>query len=198
MRVIRDRLGLDSANERGFSLIEVVVAIVILGMLTTLSLALYLASTHATTDQQRRDIGITIANETMESVVAWEPTGLLDGRAQTAVQSQWATGAGVSGLSETTPEWSASADASSTPIIPLSKTITRLGTLYDVETFIGSCNLPLSGGTCTKSVTGGAKLYRVIVVVTWTAGATCSDGSCGYEVSTLIEPTNSNLEWKTT
>lgn len=198
MGVIRDRLGLDSTNERGFSLIEVVVAIVILGMLTTLSLALYLSSTHATTDQQRRDIGITIANETMESVVAWDPTGLIDGRSKAAVEAQWAAGAGVSGLSVTTPQWSSTAGPSSTPSIPLSQTINRLGTLYDVETYIGSCRLALTGGECTKSVAGGALLYRVIVIVSWTAGKTCEDGSCFYEVSTLVEPTNNNLEWKTT
>lgn len=204
MKIIRGQLGLRLAPESGFSLIEVVVAIVILGLLATMSLSLYLSSTHATTSQQRRDIGITIANESMESVVAWQVPGLLTGRRDTAVQTHWNAAVGVKGLAKTYPKWDSSATSSSVPAIPLTRPVPRLGTDYEASTFIGSCLQPISGGDCIRlSPTGNepatpagyARLIRIIVVVAWTAGDTCTPAGCSYTTSTLIDP-NSDLQWK--
>jgi prepilin-type N-terminal cleavage/methylation domain-containing protein len=204
VKVIRDRLGLSAAPDGGFTLIEVVVAIVILGLLATLSLSLYLSSMHATNSQQRRDIGITIANESMESVVAWQVSGLLTGRFKNTVESQWAGAAGVSGIAKTYPKWDPAATGSSTPAVPLTRTVTRLGSIYKASTYIGSCMQPVAGGDCVRlSPTGNepvapagyARLIRIIVVVSWTAGDACSPSGCSYETSTLIDP-NSDLQWK--
>lgn len=216
---LRDRVRL--SPDDGFSLIEVVVAIVIVGTLTVTSLGIFLSSMEAANSQQRRQIAITVANESMESVSAWstalvnvvaagEPdvSALYTGRHGQAVRDQWAANPGVSGIDQTYARWNPDATAASVPSLPLTRTVTRSGTRFTVKTFIGACYLSKSGGSCTKiagsPTTPPASLpstvtpmIRIIVDVSWTAGSSCEAGDCTYTVSTLVN-TNTDLEWKST
>lgn len=220
MKNIAVRLRARAAADTGFSLIEVVVAIVILGILSTATLGIYLASMNTASTQQRREIAITIANQQMEVVNSWstEPnvaTGTNDlyiGRSQAAVVASWATNTRVPGVAQTYPVWDkrATPPAEAIPIKP-AVPVRITGTDYTVETLLGTCFQPKrTGGNCTR-VTGFVgyptapspamlsnytPLTRVIVIVRWTSGSACSSGDCSYVTSTLID-LNGDLNWNT-
>lgn len=211
MKALRARLILVN-NDQGMSLIEVVVAIVILGTLTATSLGVFLSTLGASTNQQRRQVAITVASETMESVTAWNvaknsTTGvsnLYTGRSKTAVQSQWTANSSVGGVPQTYATWDPTATGSSVPGLPLTRTVSRSNTTYTATTFIGTCYQPLAGGDCVKltgqplapviTPSGYSQLTRIIVVVSWTAGEYCASGGCTYATATLVD-TNTDLEW---
>lgn len=198
--------------EAGFSLIEVVMAIVVLGILTTAAIGFYFTGLDASTSHQRREVAITVANEQMEIVSGWTSsvntvTGksrLYDGRTQGEVLTAWddAIADDIVGAEHTYPEW-ATTSPTATAALPVTRTVTRSGTEYEIRTLIGLCYQPLSGGDCTKvpgspstppaSAPGFTPLHRILVDVTWTAGCAVPDG-CSYEIATLLD-LNSDLEW---
>ncbi|TQL41921.1 prepilin-type N-terminal cleavage/methylation domain-containing protein [Homoserinimonas aerilata] len=201
-----------TSDERGMTLIEVVVAVVILGLLSTLSLSLYMTSMNASSTHKNRELAITVANESMEIVSGWSPTAkiattslstLFAGRTAAAVAAQWAAAPANSGLEQTYPTWDTT--GASAPELPLSSISTFNGTKFLAQTFIGTCFQPVSGGDCKKlagqatapSVAPGgySSMVRATVVVTWTAGD-CDSGHCWYKASTLLD-LNSDLDWVT-
>lgn len=207
-------------SDDGFSLMEVVVAIMILGVLSTASLGIYLASINTATTQQRREIAITIANQQMETVNSWstEPnvgsgtSELYTGRSQVAVTTNWSTNAGVPGVDHTYPVWDQRATPPAEAIaIKSADPIEVTGTEYSVETLLGTCYQPKrTGGDCgrvtgfvgyptspsTALLSNYTPLTRVIVVVRWTSGSSCESGNCSYVTSTLID-LNADLNWNT-
>ena len=207
-------------SEAGFTLIEVVVAIVILGVLSTASLGIYISSMNASATQQRREVAVTIANQQMEIVNSWstEPNAasatseLYTGRKRVDVTANWTLNASVAGVAQTYPVWDQRA-APPAQAIPIKRAdpIVMSGTEYTVETLLGTCyQLKRTGGDCGL-VTGFAgypatpsaamtnsytPLTRVIVIVRWTAGSSCDSGDCSFVTSTLID-LNSDLDWVT-
>lgn len=220
MNRLRARLRPQLDHESGFTLIEVVMAIVILSILSTLSLSIYFQSMSSATTQQRREIAITIANQTMESVNVWstaiEPlsgvSSLYSGRTQAKVVQYWNLNAALPGVLQTYPMWDPRSPAVATEALPIKPAapVIRSGTKFTVETLIGTCFQKRTGGDCTRissysgypatiSVADKAiytPLTRVIVIVRWTAGSSCAGGACVYETATLID-LNTDLEWNT-
>jgi prepilin-type N-terminal cleavage/methylation domain-containing protein len=208
-------------SDSGMSLVEVVVAIAILAILSTASLGVYLSSTSVALEQQRRQVAITIANESMEIVSGWSTStvastrvsALFTSRPKDKVNALWSRNSGVGGVTVTYPMWDPVAApttvAAFPDAIPLSREVTKSGTRFTAETLIGFCLQPIRGGNCVKLATaynptivpapavpaGYTQLARAIVVVRWTAG--CPAGGCFYATSTLID-LNSDLEWKIT
>lgn len=201
MNAIRSRIR-TASTDAGFSLIEVVVAMVILGILTTASLGLYITSLNSASTFQRREIAVTIASQQMELVAATPAGALYQGRSSTAVLAQWAANPTVAGLAQTVPAWDTVLPLAATVAVPLSRTVSLSGTTFTVTTLIGTCFQRITGatagGNCTTistPATNFASLERVMVIVRWTAGDTCGDGSCVYETSTLID-THTDQQWK--
>jgi prepilin-type N-terminal cleavage/methylation domain-containing protein len=205
-----------TADDSGMSLIEVVVAIAVLAILSTASLGVYLSGLNAASNQQRREIAITVANESLEIVNGWATdtvaatgrSALYTGRARTDVQALFSAGGSVPGVTQTYPEWDPTAPATATSAtgsaLPVIRTVVQSGTDYVARLYIGTCFQPKVGGACTapgyptKPATvpaGSTPLTRVIVDVRWTAGAGCVAG-CSYSASTLID-LNGDLEWNT-
>jgi len=201
-----------TGDEHGMSLIEVVVAVVILGLLSTLSLSLYMASMNASSTHKNRELAIAVANESMEIVSGWSSvekipatsvSTLFAGRTQAAVTAQWAAAPVNSGLEQTYPTWDPT--GATAPALPLSRTSTFNGTRFLAQTFIGTCFQPVAGGDCTRlagqataptsAPSGYSAMVRTTVVVTWTAGD-CDSGHCWYKASTLLD-LNSDLDWVT-
>lgn len=186
-------------RERGMSLIEVIVAVSILGILATASLGIYLTSSEASSLQRSREIAITVANQQLEVVSSWAVEGLYDGRNQAKVQAQWAAAVDVDGLSATHPRWDSTAGSSAVPAIALQTVSEFSGTEFTVDTYLGECFQPAGGGNCTalaSAPTNGTALIRAIVVVSWTAGDYCEVDGCSYEATTLLNGTD-DLEWVT-
>ena len=218
MNDLRARLFSAVRSDEGMSLIEVVIAIVILAILSTASLGVYLSSTNASLDQQRRQVAVTIANESMEIVSGWstgtvastQVSALFTARSKDKVEALFAKDTLVDGVDVTYAMWDPSAAASAVAAlpaaIPLSRAVTKNGTDYIAETLIGFCLQKIAGGDCVKvgaynpttipapkPPTGYTQLTRAIVVVNWTAG--CPTAGCSYTTATLID-LNADLEWK--
>ena len=215
MNYLRARLGIrDRDDEVGMTIVEVLVAITILGVLAAASLGVFLTGTAASLTQQRRQIAVTLASAALESARALpaerdSATGvssLLAGRYQNATQSSWASNTSVPGVAQTYVRWDATATAASVPTLAISTTQTQSGTEFTVDALLGTCYLPQKGGACTTltghssppatAPAGYTEMLRVIVVVRWDAGKSCADGSCVYSAVTLVD-VNSDLDWNT-
>lgn len=201
-----------AAGSAGMTLIEVIVAISIMGIIATAVVGLSITSQTSAAAQQRQGLAVTIANEAMEHVSAQAAgtnsvTGesyLFRGRTQAAVSVNWTANAGVGGLSDTYAGWDSAAVASSAPVVPISSGATRSGTKYTTDTLIGTCYQATSGtGNCVRPTSsnpaaapaGTTRIIRVIVVVRWTAGTGCAAG-CAYQTTSLVDP-HFDLQWQT-
>ena len=198
-------------SEGGFSLAEVLVAVAILGTLATASLYLTIGGINSSEAQRRSNVAITLAGNAMESVVARPSainastgvSGLYNGRAHQETLDRWAVNASIAGVDRMYPGWQPGAPVGSTPQIPFLTTTTVNGTNYSVQTMIGRCYQPLTGGQCTTlaglaaapatAPAGRVELTRVTTVVWWFAGAHCASG-CSYHASTLVD-TSLDLQW---
>jgi prepilin-type N-terminal cleavage/methylation domain-containing protein len=208
------RLIRDASDERGMTLIEVVVAVVILALLSTISLNLYITSMTASKTHQNRELAIAVANESMEIVSGWSATTpiadtnvsiLYEGRARADVESRWAAAPADAGLEHTYPAWDPNAPTGSVPKLPFTRDRTFSDTDFVAETFIGTCYQPISGGDCRRlpgvsaapaaAPSGYTAMTRTTVVVSWDA-ANCDSGSCQYKATTLLN-LNSDLDWFT-
>ena len=210
------------AADRGMTLIEVIVAISIIGIIATAAVSITIASVAATTTQQRSQVAVALASNTMETVVAHTlvvnsasgESSIYDGRTETRVSAAWTSLAGFPGVDSTYLGWDSTASPASRPDIPIDTANpandptpppTLNGTEYRVRTLIGPCFQPNTGGDCgrltgqsTSPLTepaGYSKLIRVIVVVSWTAGGSCEVNACTYQTSTLLD-VHQDLKWK--
>lgn len=193
-----------AAAEDGLSLIEVLVAIVVISVVAVGSATLCITGLAAAATQERRQIAVTIASSTMETISGTQVSALFTSRAKTAVQAGWTANSTVPGVSQTYPVWDAT---SGTPAIAVGPTtVAQAGTNFTVQTVLGYCFQPLAGGDCTAPgatatstlptvPTTAMKLIRAIVIVKWTAGRSCP-ASCSYVSSTLIDP-SADLNWNT-
>ena len=203
MNAIRARVAESRADDRGMTLVEVVIAITILAILSTASLGVYISGVNSAAAQQRREIAVTVANRVLEDVIATPPASLYSGRSQAAVVALRGLNTTVPGVNRTYDGFQAPPVAS-TIAAKLTDLVTLSGTQFKVNTIIGTCFQPKIGGSCnavtTSSYTQPAVpatsvvLTRVIVVVRWSAGSGCGGSGCMYHSSTLIDR-NSDLTW---
>jgi Tfp pilus assembly protein PilV len=222
VNTVRRRIFSDFARDDGLSLIEVIVSIMVIIVVTLSAAGLSINGIASAASQERRAVAVTIANGAMETVAGWQianstyttVSSLYTGRYQGTVQTAFTNNSTQPGVSQTYPGWDPSngttinptqpaVTASTTPAIPITATSLQNGTTYTTTTLIGSCYEPTSGGACTL-LTGQAtppattpanysQLFRVIVIVSWTAGKGCATG-CSYEASSLEAPTV-DLNW---
>jgi prepilin-type N-terminal cleavage/methylation domain-containing protein len=204
------------ADEAGFSLIEVLVAISLITIVATASATLVLNGIAAGATVERRQVAVTIASGAMESVSAQSvnttaATGvsaLYTGRTYADLHAAWTANSTAAGIPQSYEAWDPTAVPASIPSLPITSTVTRAGTDYSVETLIGTCIQPTAGGDCGKIAgylgatppatvpSNFTTLIRVVVLVKWTAGEKCAASGCSYVASTLIDP-HLDLEWVT-
>lgn len=200
--------------EDGFSLIEVVVAIVLTGMLAAAALTFFVSGVSTVSESQRKQAAVMLANSAVEQARAVAPgavdaastSGLVRGRSKASVQTSWtaATAFDSQDTADMNIAWDPSTgltDASQW--VPLEQTRTVDSQTYTITTLIGSCyRSKLASKTaddCVKdqpSINSDdyVKLYRVRVVVKWAESQTATPRS--YRLATLIDPSTDVL-WNT-
>lgn len=212
-------------TDAGFTLVEVVVALALLGIVATAALAFFVQGTRAITATGRTQSGVAVANDAMETALAFVPdttttavTGLVVGRTQADVMAAWtaAQAEGVTLLADTFPAWDNSTSPSpvageSDDRLPQQSTSTQGTVQYDVRTLVGFCfrssSVSVSDAECSNAhgsaagvpSVGYSLVVRIVVAVTWqdVTDACPGSGTCLYEVSSLVDP-SADLEWNNT
>jgi prepilin-type N-terminal cleavage/methylation domain-containing protein len=215
-------LQLDDERDEGFTLLEVVVAVVLMAGVLMTAAGFITKSMTSSKNIEGRQVAVTVARQVMENVRSISPTfpsadgrrttggisRLVSGRSLTDVTAQWAaaaaagidvsktyTGSGVTAFDADT--YSLPTGASVSPVVPLTSTTTLSGQQFQIFTLIGTCGRAkgadhsASAPTSCSKTTAGDEVFRVVVRVTWVAGAgrTCSGQTCQYVLTTLIDPT---------
>lgn len=194
-----------TTTDEGFSLIEVIVALFIVGMVASAVLMFFMRGSSTASHLQRTQASASVATQAMEKVRSVharpgspsDPTPLVIGRTQTAVAAAFSTVAALDPdlVAETNQLWDPSASASPTVTLPVTRAVRVSDMTYDVTTLIGSCyrakSASASDTTCvrTNPGPGSTLVYRAVVVVTWDPGvAKCGGDGCLYTLTTLIDP----------
>jgi prepilin-type N-terminal cleavage/methylation domain-containing protein len=196
-----------AAGDDGFSLLEVLVALAVIGTVMAGAAPFLVKSVAVVAQQRTRQVAVEVANNALERARALSPTSLLAGRGLTAVQNQLA-GAPDQVKSIVTGLTALDADASLTSVTDLlsgataalptaAVPVTVGGVTYQQNWYVKSCwqskadsALPSAGLTdCleTKPLPGlvAVPYFRVVVAVTWEQNV-CPGDQCVYVASTLV------------
>ncbi|WP_084103663.1 prepilin-type N-terminal cleavage/methylation domain-containing protein [Demequina sp. NBRC 110056] len=191
-------------HDAGFTLVEVMAALFILSLVSLAFLALFLSGVSKTSDLQRQQAAVGIANSAMDSVRsvaggavnATGTAGIVKGRSYSAVQTVWdaadpADTVDMNPVSDPDPgleQW-----------VPVRDTAFVDGQEYTIDTLIGSCYRLRAASTisqdCVKANPGGTnyiQMYRVRVVVSWDTGS----GEQSYRLTSLVDPSG-DPTWNT-
>lgn len=196
--IARIRAASVGSSDRGVSLVEILVAIVIVSIIATASASLIISGITAAAAQERRQVAVTIASGRIESVTANGPSRAVTGRAALDVSAAWLANASKSGVSKTIQKSDTLVTSSSGAVNPITSVDNLSGTRYTTTVLIGDCYQPKAGGDCVVATAGPSvsKLLRVIVIVRWTPGKGCPANECFYQTTTLLDP-NGDIDWVT-
>jgi prepilin-type N-terminal cleavage/methylation domain-containing protein len=176
--------------DAGFSLIEVVVAMGVIGVLMT-SATVFFVQSLATVDRQRnRQAAIQVAGDAVETVFALASTMLRTGRDRGRTDAQWvAPVPGVAAhLAGSVPAVDTGATPGSTPRLPFTEHVMANGIRYTRHVYVGECWLAETqpGASCVSSADpGDVPFLRVVVAVTWPDRG-CPARGCSYVTATLV------------
>jgi len=205
----------DATRDDGFTLIEVVLALLLLGLLAMSSLGIFLRGMATVTHVQRQQAAVAVANSAMDvarsvssgAVNAAGTIGTVKGRSQTAVNTVWtdATTKNASDTSDMAAAWDpASGLQPADQWVPIRTTQRVDNVTYTVDTLVGTCYRLRAASSvsqdCVKFATPPtgttySQMYRIRVIVRWDESA---DGtkSQTYRLSTLVDPT-ADATWNT-
>lgn len=164
-------------DDRGFTLLEVLVSLLIVAIVMTAMVTFFVSTTAVLAQQRDRQAAVQLADDGMELVRA-KGTAVAAGRSAGTVSP--VGGVDLSGMNQLDIVGAGAQ-------LPLQTTSTVAGVTYQRYTYVGTCFEPASGGgpvTCTKA-TGDVEFYRVVVAVAW-QGRGCTGGTCTYVSATLI------------
>ncbi|WP_432540391.1 type IV pilus modification PilV family protein [Kineococcus sp. SYSU DK002] len=188
--------GLHRSDDRdeGFSLIEVVVALVLLGAVAAASAVFFTRAAVAASEQQRRQAATSLVQGALDDARAVDPDALLDGRSQAAATAQW----NASQAPDKAAAVVKGGDGTKPLTVPWTSTVTLGNETYTVNTLVGICyrtngsNQTPGGGCTATKPSNSLELYRVIVEVSWTPGglARACGGACITRSSTVIDPSD--------
>jgi prepilin-type N-terminal cleavage/methylation domain-containing protein len=197
------------SGDDGFSLLEVLVALSVIGIVMAGAAPFLIQSVALVGQQRTQQVAIEVANDALERARALSPSSLLAGRGLTAVQNQLtAAPTAVKSLMSLTQidadaaltsltDLLAGADA---PLPTVPHQVTVGGVQYLQSWYVGRCWQTKADSTLTSAALGnclgtqptGAGVvavpyFRVVVAVTWKHTG-CSNNSCLYVASTLVSP----------
>ncbi len=212
----------DRRTDDGFTLVEVVVAISLVGVIAAAALYFFVSGTRSVTHQSRTQSAVTVATESMEDAFAVSPkpvikgahtfSGLLLDRREADVTAAWTAAAGLDGLDQSYPAWDPAPTAGAQPAVPITRTTRLDGIEYSSTILVGTCYRPTGSASpqdCTvlpgvptppaTTPANMAQLLRVMVMVTWpdAAGSCGTAGVCSYQAQSLVDPSE-DIVWNNT
>jgi prepilin-type N-terminal cleavage/methylation domain-containing protein len=189
------RAGSGTDDEAGFSLIEVLVSIVVIGVVMSALTSFFVSANAISKQQGDSQASIQVAAETIERARALRGSELANGRDQASTDRQWSAPATErverylatmeKVFDSTAPALTVGAP-SPAELPTTAERIDRNGIAFDRHVYLGACWQPVDGQTCgTGRLPGYLPFYRVVVAVTWSARQ-CPGRSCSYVTVTLV------------
>ncbi|MCR6713311.1 MAG: type II secretion system GspH family protein [Demequina sp.] len=207
--------GVIRSRDEGFTLVEVIMALVLLGMIAMASLGVFLKGMSTITHVQRQQAAVAVANSAMDVARSVSPgavnaagtIGVVKGRSASAVNTVW-TDATTKNASDTVDMTAASDPTTGLTAadqwVPVRTTQRVDNVTYTVDTLVGTCYRLRAASSVSQdcvrfdtppSGTTYAQMYRIRVVVRWDESSNGSKPQT-YRMSTLIDPT-ADATWNT-
>ena len=186
-----------ATGDAGFTMIEMIVALVIIGIVMTAVGTFFVSTVSATSRQGSQQAGAQLADDGIETVRSLKGTAVIYHRDQNSSDTQW--NSPVTGVAAYQTDMieaydsTAAIGAGATATLPTTGQPTVVnGLTYTQNWYVGSCWQPLGGGNCGKvNTTGYASFYRVVVAVTW-QDKVCANSSCVFIATTLVSNSGSD------
>jgi prepilin-type N-terminal cleavage/methylation domain-containing protein len=179
-------------DDDGFTLVEILVSITVMGILMTALTSFFTTSLAVTKQQSGKQMAAQIADGAVEKVRAMRGSSVVTGRDRNSSDTQWNNPAtGVSPyLADMREAWDSTAvfPAGATAPLPTQAVpVVVNGVSYSQYWYVGRCWQPAAGGDCgSTQTTGFVEFYRVVVAVTWPNVRCGATGICAYVTSTLV------------
>lgn len=182
------------SDDRGFSLLEVVVAMAIISIVMAASAVFLIGTTRSTHHNGDAQSGARVLADALDQVRALQGSAIVSGRTLSDSNNQWVAPApGVLGnLTSTSPAYDPTAPAGATPVLPFAAQVTADNTAYTTHWYVEKCWQALAGGSCAgNQATGFVPFYRVVVAVTW-SDVSCPNAVCSSVGVTLVDEASSD------
>lgn len=191
-------------SDVGFSLVEVLVAIVVIGTVMAAVAPFLVQSVNVVGQQRSQQVAVQVANDALERARALDPSSLLAGRGKTETQRQWnaAPAAVTPYLATMLQDWDpllpvvpalgVEAPGRRAPLPTAPNNVSVVGVPYAQSWYVGKCwQAKAPRGTTAAGACGTAHpattdvpFFRIVAAVTWNHRS-CAGGSCIYVASTL-------------
>jgi type II secretory pathway pseudopilin PulG len=172
----------------GFTTVEVLVAIAVIGIISTALMTFFVTTVSATSRQSHQQVAVQLATDGAERVRAIKNSAIVKGRDRISSDSQWPsrpTGFDPY-MAETYDGTAAYPAGASAPLPTTALAVTINNVAYQQNFFLGTCWQPLVGGDCVAGTAPGSIwFYRVVLAVTW-VDPRCGAAGCSFVISTLI------------
>ncbi len=178
------------ANEAGFTLIEVMVSLALIGIVMSATAAFLVRSTASTHYLDQRQIAAHLASNALETVNGLSGTDLVSGRDTASVASQWtaAMTTGPDSLTSILRNLDQVVDPDTSPTNTHSALpVTVVNGAFTQNSYVGLCWQTTDSSNCAlanKAVAAAYSLYAVVVAESWTSNE-CSRNTCWLVSSTL-------------
>lgn len=181
----------ESGAESGATLVELLVAIALIGTTMTAVTTFLVTTVGVTTQQGGKQAAIQVAQDATDLVRSMRGSTVIARRDQASSTTQWTSpvpGA-AAWLATMTLAWDPAATFPSGTTAPLPTTPQPVlvdGVSYARNWYIGRCWQPGSGGVCgVVPVAGYVEFFQVVVAVTWPERH-CPANACVQVTSTLV------------
>jgi prepilin-type N-terminal cleavage/methylation domain-containing protein len=179
------------AADAGFTLIEVIMAVTVIGVVMAALGTFFVSTASATNRQTGRQAAIQLTDDAGERLRALRGSAVASGRDKGSSDTQWNNPvAGVSpylaGMQEAWDPNAAAGAGASAPLPTATQSATVNGLTFGQNWYVGKCWQPQAGGDCDATAAAGyVEFFRVVLAVTWSEQH-CPNGICSYVSSTLV------------
>jgi prepilin-type N-terminal cleavage/methylation domain-containing protein len=185
------RRSLAATPDAGFTLVEILVATMLIGIVMTALTSFFVGTVSITSQQAGRQAAVQLAAAATERVRALSGSAVVVGRDRASTESQWDDPvAGVAPyLADMQQTWDKDAESpagESAPLPTSARSVTLNGVSYAQHWYVGKCWQRPDGGDCAAAeLADYIVFYRVVVAVTW-SDRNCTDSECSYVTSTMV------------